>query len=76
MLVLSRKTGEKIMVGDDIVITVTEIMGGRVRIGIEAPRETVILRQEIAGRRNGDAGRLPPIAGDQIETREAVAEAE
>ncbi|HSL39053.1 MAG TPA: carbon storage regulator, partial [Desulforhopalus sp.] len=38
MLVLTRKLGEGIVVGDDITITVVEIKGGTVRLGIEAPR--------------------------------------
>jgi len=47
MLVLSRKLGEKIMVGDDIVITVVDIDRGKIRLGIEAPRDLPIYRQEL-----------------------------
>ena len=47
MLVLSRNTDEKIHIGDDIVITVVEVRGDRVRIGIDAPREVSVHRQEI-----------------------------
>jgi carbon storage regulator len=47
MLVLTRKLGEGIVVGDDITITVVEIKGGTVRLGIEAPRSTQIHRQEV-----------------------------
>ena len=47
MLVLTRKPGEKIMVGDNITITVTEIRGDNVRIAIEAPKAIKIYRGEI-----------------------------
>ena len=47
MLVLSRCEGEKILVGDDIVITVCRVNGGQVRIGIEAPREILVIREEL-----------------------------
>ena len=47
MLILSRKTGEEIILGDDIVIRVTEIGKGNVKLGIEAPAETIILRGEL-----------------------------
>ncbi len=50
MLVLTRKAGEGIIIGDDIKITVVELKGGGVRIGIDAPRETKIHRQEIFDR--------------------------
>ena len=50
MLVLSRKFGEKILVGDDIVLTVLRNFGGRVRIGIEAPAGVRVLRGELAGK--------------------------
>jgi len=47
MLVLTRKAGEGIIIGDDIRITVIELKGGGVRIGIDAPREMKVHRQEI-----------------------------
>lgn len=47
MLVLTRKKNESIMIGKDIEVTLLEIEGDRVRIGIEAPREVVILRREV-----------------------------
>ena len=48
MLVLSRKVGERIHIGPDVVITLTEVRGCKVRIGIEAPDEVHIVRGEIA----------------------------
>lgn len=47
MLVLTRKIDEKIMIGKNIVISVLEIEGGNVKIGIKAPREISILRMEV-----------------------------
>ena len=47
MLVLSRKESEKIKLGEDITLTVVRVSGDRVRIGIEAPRDMVVLRQEL-----------------------------
>ena len=47
MLVLTRKAGEGIIIGDDIKITVVELKGGGVRIGIDAPREMKVHRQEV-----------------------------
>ena len=49
MLVLSREVGERIKVGDDIVITVTRISPNSVRLGIEAPKEMNIARDELIG---------------------------
>jgi len=47
MLVLSRKLGEKIYIGDNICITVVDIDRGKIRLGIEAPRNVPIYRQEL-----------------------------
>ena len=47
MLVLSRKLGEKIYIGDNICITVVDIDRGKIRLGIEAPREVPIFRKEL-----------------------------
>jgi carbon storage regulator len=50
MLVLTRKIGEGIIIGDDIKITIVEMKGGGVRIGIDAPQDRKIYRQEIFDR--------------------------
>lgn len=47
MLVLSRKLGESIVIGDDIVLTVVEVRGDQVRLGIDAPRSVSVHRKEI-----------------------------
>ncbi|MFO0965708.1 MAG: carbon storage regulator [Gemmataceae bacterium] len=47
MLVLSRKLGEKIYINDNICITIVDIDRGKIRLGIEAPRDVPIYRQEL-----------------------------
>ena len=47
MLVLSRKESEKIMLGDEIVLTIVRVSGDRVRLGIRAPKDMLILRHEL-----------------------------
>jgi len=47
MLVLSRKSTERIQIGNDVVVTVLEIHGNKVRIGISAPRHIRVLRSEL-----------------------------
>lgn len=69
MLVLTRKLGEGIVIGDDITITVVEVKGGNVRIGIEAPRSKKVHRQEVYERivqENRDASQWNMIDLDAI----------
>ncbi len=47
MLVLTRKSNQSIMIGDDIEVSVLAIMGEKVRIGIEAPRKVPVFRKEV-----------------------------
>ena len=47
MLVLSRKPGEQVYIGNNITITVVEIKGNRVRLGIDAPSDVSVLRAEL-----------------------------
>ncbi len=51
MLVLSRKNGEKIQIADDIIITVVEIDRGKVRLGIDAPKDIPVFRTELLERK-------------------------
>lgn len=52
MLVLSRKLGEKIKIGENIWVTVVDIDRGKVRIGIEAPPDVQVMRKELLPNRN------------------------
>jgi carbon storage regulator len=47
MLVLTRKVGEKLLIGDDVTISIVEVNRGNVRIGVEAPRNVSVLRFEV-----------------------------
>ena len=47
MLVISRKSGERLCIGDDVTITILEVAGSTVRIGVEAPAEIPVYRYEI-----------------------------
>lgn len=50
MLVLSRKPGERIMIGDNIAVTIVRIGPNNVRVGIDAPRDMNIVREELCGK--------------------------
>ena len=63
MLVLTRHRDESIMIGDDVVITVVDIRGDKVRLGIDAPQEIPVHRQEVYDaikRENRKASHLGP----------------
>ena len=47
MLILSRKINEKILIGDDVVLTIIDTRGDQIKIGIEAPKSVKILRHEV-----------------------------
>jgi carbon storage regulator len=66
MLILSRKKNESIVINDDITITVVEIRGDKVRLGIDAPKEVPVRRKELHDaikRREGEATPPPPRIG-------------
>ena len=68
MLVLSRHRDESIMIGDDVVVTIVDIRGDKVRLGIQAPQDIPVHRQEVyeaIKRENEKAARVQP-----AETRE------
>ena len=57
MLVLTRKIGEKVMIGDDVTVTILGLFGNHVRLGINAPKSVDIHREEIYVKiRNDDEG--------------------
>ena len=60
MLVLSRKIGEQLRIGDDITVTVLKICGGRIRLGIDAPEGVRIMR-----------GELNPLQGGTVDSQQA-----
>jgi len=47
MLILSRRLNEKIVIGDDIIVSVVEVRGDQVKLGIDAPRNVKVFRQEV-----------------------------
>jgi carbon storage regulator len=69
MLVLSRKKNESIVINDDITIVVVEIRGDKVRLGVEAPKEVPVHRNEVyeAIRRNQQAAQQPAVEQPAIE---------
>jgi carbon storage regulator CsrA len=63
MLVLTRKTTEKLQIGDNIVITILRVKGQQVRVGIDAPRDVRVIRSEIpAGEPVTPAASAAPLA--------------
>ena len=65
MLVLSRRVGESFVIGDKIVVTVVRIAGGGVRIGIDAPADCVVVRQELGdpeAKTASNSGHVKPTA--------------
>lgn len=66
MLVLTRKTNQSIMIGDEIEITVLSVAGDKVRIGIAAPRDVAVFRKEVYAAIDGGtaAGTDEPVSVD------------
>lgn len=58
MLVFTRRSGEQVVIAGEIVITVVSVEGGKVRLGIEAPRSVRVDRREIHARRLADEDRM------------------
>ena len=63
MLVLSRQRDESIVIGDNVIVTIVDVRGDRVRLGIEAPREVSVHRREVYDaiqRENREAAQIHP----------------
>lgn len=54
MLILARKVGQSIMIGDDVEVTITSIVGNQVKLGIQAPKHISVDREEIRYRKNSE----------------------
>ncbi|HUP91066.1 MAG TPA: carbon storage regulator CsrA [Solimonas sp.] len=63
MLILSRRIGESVVIGADIAITVLGVKGNQVRIGVKAPKDVAVHREEVSERIKREAGgSSPPVA--------------
>ena len=67
MLILTRRVGETLMVGDEVTVTVLGVKGNQVRIGVNAPREVAVHREEIYERIKAEKGQ-----GEQEEEQEQL----
>jgi carbon storage regulator len=67
MLVLSRKENERIRLGDSIVVTVVRVAGDKVRLGIQAPPDVVVLRDELEAFAVGPTALAAPPVGPTVQ---------
>jgi carbon storage regulator len=74
MLILTRRTGETLRIGDDVEVTVMAVNGSQVRIGIKAPRNVAVDREEIAERKQRDREAAPLIRKPQDSVRQNEAD--
>lgn len=72
MLVLTRKSNQSIMIGDDIEVTVLSIMGEKVRIGIQAPRDIPVFRKEVYLEIQAERGEVQAPSGARAQVDDAL----
>ena len=65
MLILTRRVQEALMIGDDVTVTVLSVKGNQVRLGIDAPRDVEVHREEIYHRVNLDDAQPKEISGNR-----------
>jgi carbon storage regulator len=68
MLVLSRRANQSIMIGNEIVVTVLEVRGDHVRLGIQAPRTVTVHREEVYAEIQRENRSAAAVAGDVVST--------
>lgn len=66
MLILTRRVGETIVIGDDVIVTVLGIKGNQVRIGINAPKDVSVHREEIYQRIQQEKGSPAPVSQEEV----------
>jgi carbon storage regulator len=72
MLVLTRKSNQSIMIGDDIEVSVLAVMGEKVRIGIQAPRDVPVFRREVYLEIQQERRGIPPASDVRGEVDDAL----